>query len=165
MRKTLLAITAAALLTSTTALADDSMRKDMLQFSIGYYDVFDDEEALDLRVEYRPDSVVYIDNLKPWVGAELTSDASIWIGGGLLYDWNVADSWYVTPSLGAGLYAQGSSDLDLGHAIEFRSQLEVSYEFNNESRVGLSLSHLSNAGLDSHNPGTEVLSLSWAYPF
>lgn len=168
MRKTLFALTTAALLTSTSALAQDNnlqLPEGLWQFSVGYYDVFDDEEAIDLRVEYRPDSVVFVENLKPFVGAEVTSDASIWVGGGLLYDWNFANNWYATPSFGAGLYAQGSSDLDLGHVIEFRSQLEVSYEFENETRLGVSLSHLSNAGLDDHNPGTEVLSLSYSFPF
>ena len=167
MRKTVSALTAAALLASTPALAQDnfSLPEGLWQFSIGYYDVFDDEEAVDLRIEYRPNSVIFVENLKPFVGAEVTSDASVWVGAGFLYDWNVANEWYVTPSIGAGLYAQGSSDLDLGHVVEFRSQLEVSYEFEDETRVGMSLSHLSNAGLDDHNPGTEILSLSYSVPF
>jgi len=166
MRKTLFALTTAALLTSTTALAQNTtLPPGMLQFSVGYFDAFGNDEALDLRVEYRPNSVIFIDNLKPFVGAEITSDVSVWLGGGLLYDWNVANSWYITPSLGAGLYAQGGSDLDLDHVIEFRSQLEVSYEFQDQTRVGLSISHLSNADLGSHNPGTEVVSLSYSVPF
>lgn len=166
MRKTLFALTTAALLTSTSALAQNTtLPEGLWQFSIGYYDVLDDEEAIDLRVEYRPNSIIFVDNLKPFVGAEVTSDTSIWVGGGLLYDYNFANNWYATPSIGAGLYAQGSSDLDLGHVIEFRSQLEVSYQFEDETRVGLSFSHLSNAGLDDHNPGTEVLSLSYSLPF
>ncbi|MEZ5919563.1 MAG: acyloxyacyl hydrolase [Alphaproteobacteria bacterium] len=138
---------------------------DFLNFAIGHYDIFDNDNAIDLRVEYRPASSVFIKNLKPWVGLEVTTDASLWVGGGLLYDWNFQDSWYLTPSFGAGLYAQGSSDLDLGHPIEFRSQLEISYAFDNDARVGLAFSHLSNADLDRHNPGTEILSLSISYPF
>lgn len=161
---TTLAVSPLALKAAKAADTDKAGR-DLLNFAIGYYDVFDDEDAIDLRVEYRPASSVFIDNLKPWVGLEVTTEASLWIGGGLLYDWNFQDSWYLTPSFGAGLYAQGSSDLDLGHPIEFRSQLEISYAFDNDARVGLSLSHMSNAGLDSKNPGTEILSLSISYPF
>lgn len=136
-----------------------------INFAIGYYDVFDKQDGIDFRVEYRPDSVVFIDNLKPWAGVEVTSEGSIWAGGGLLYDWNFTPSWYLTPSFGVGLYTNGGSDKDLDHPIEFRSQLEVSYEFENTNRLGVSLSHMSNAGLSNDNPGTEVVSLNYSIPF
>lgn len=137
---------------------------DLLSFSLGYFDAFDDDGALDMRLEYRPNSVVFIDNLKPWAGIELTSDSSVWLGGGLLYDWNFRDNWYLTPSVGAGLYAQGSSDKDLGSALEFRTQLEISYEFEDTSRMAFSVSHISNAGLSDNNPGTEVFGVYWHVP-
>ncbi|MCF8495958.1 MAG: acyloxyacyl hydrolase [Alphaproteobacteria bacterium] len=143
------------------AAAGDSL----LSFGIGYTDIFDDEDAVDFRVEYRPYRPLLINALRPWIAGEITSDFSTWAGGGLLYDWNVQDNIYVTPSFGAGLYAQGGSDLDLGHVVEFRSQLEVAYEFETRQRLGLSLSHMSNMGLDDHNPGTEALNLYWHVPF
>lgn len=160
---TLLSATGILMLASP-AMAD-THNVDLLQFSIGYFDILDDKEAVNFRVEYRPDSQVFIDNLKPFIGAELTSEGTLWGGAGLLYDWNVAPEWYVTPSMGVGLYAQGSSDKDLGHPIEFRTQLEISYEFKEDNRVSLGFSHHSNAGLDDENPGTEILSLGFAFPF
>ena len=150
---------------SHSALAEDDHRLDYLTVTIGYYDIFDDDDAIDFRVEYRPDSVIFIDHLKPWAGIEITSDASLWLGGGLLYDYPITDDWFVTPGFGAGYYAQGSSDLDLSNALQFRSQLEISYKFDNDSRAGVSFSHISNGGLSDDNPGTEVLSLSWSFPF
>ncbi|MDP6622047.1 MAG: acyloxyacyl hydrolase, partial [Alphaproteobacteria bacterium] len=54
---------------------------------------------------------------------------------------------------------------DLGHWIEFRSQLELAYRFDDRSRLGVSLSHISNASLDDNNPGTESLMLNYAVPF
>lgn len=137
---------------------------DFLSFSLGYYNALNGDGAIDARLEYRPNSVIFIENLKPWGGIELTSDASVWIGGGLLYDWKFADNWYLTPSFGAGLYAQGSSDKDLGGPIEFRSQLEVSYEFEDTSRMSLSFSHTSNGGIYDKNPGTETIGLYWHIP-
>lgn len=138
---------------------------DYLSFGIGYYDVLDDDEAVDLRIEYRPDSPIFVNQIKPWVGAEITSEATIWLGAGILYDWNFHDSFYLTPSFGAGLYVQGGSDLDLDYPIEFRSQLELAYEFETEQRLGLQFSHLSNASFGDSNPGTEVLGLYWHVPF
>ena len=137
---------------------------DYLSLSIGAFDVFDDEGALDLRAEYRPD-ITYLNFLKPFVGVEATTDLTVWAGGGLLVDYEFKPNWYVTPSLGAGLYTNGDSDLDLDFPIQFRSQIEASYELENNSRVGLAFSHLSNAGLGDQNPGTEVLSAYWHIPY
>jgi len=160
MKKLLLASAALSCLISPAAANEG----DLISFSLGYFDAFDDNGAMDMRLEYRPNSVVFIENLKPWAGLELTSDSSIWIGGGLLYDWNFKDNWYLTPSVGAGLYAQGSSDKDLGSVLEFRSQLEISYEFENTSRMALGVSHISNGGFADENPGAEVVGLYWYVP-
>lgn len=138
---------------------------DLISFSVGYYDIMDDDGAMDFRVEYRPDFPLLLNELRPWVGAEVTSDLSIWAGGGILYDWNVAPNWYITPSFGVGVYDEGSSDKDLDYPIEFRSQLEAAYQFDSGQRAGVAFGHLSNASLGDDNPGTEVLSLYWHVPY
>ncbi len=146
-------------------LPESEEAPDLLQFAMGHYDTFGDDKAVDFRIEYRSGKRVLLNTFQPWGGAELTSDASLWLGGGLLYNWNIAPDWTVTPSIGAGVYSQGESDLDLGFPIAFRTQLEVSYQYENGIRMGGHLSHLSNANLDDHNPGTEVMGLSLGYPF
>lgn len=138
---------------------------DRLYFSIGYYDVFDDEDGIDFRAEYRSAHDYFDIGIKPFAGIEVTSDASIWAGGGLYYDWAVAPQWFVTPSFGVGLYEEGDSDKDLDHVIEFRSQLEVSYEFENAERIGTGISHISNAGLSDDNQGVEIVNISYSTPF
>jgi len=45
-----------------------------------------------------------------------------------------------------------------------RSQLEVAYRFDGRSRLGLSISHYSNAGLGDDNPGTESLMVNYSVP-
>lgn len=166
MKKALPILLSAGLLgISTPAAAQDTPPAYWLNFAIGYYDVFDEQDGIDFRVEVRPNSVVFIDNLKPWAGLELTSQGSIWAGGGLLYDWEFTPNWHLSPGIGVGLYSAGGSDKDLDHPIEFRSQLEIAYEFEGDHRIGVSLSHMSNAGIGDHNPGTEVISLNWSYPF
>lgn len=161
----LLAAAAAMTFSQTASARAQEAAPDYLTFAIGYFDVFGDDGATDLRLEYRPGKTVLIDNLKPWIGMEGTTDGTLWLGGGLLYDWNFSGSWYMTPSLGAGLYAQGESDKDLDYPVQFRSQLEISYKYDSGIRAGASLSHTSNADLGDHNPGVEALNLSVAYPF
>ena len=53
----------------------------------------------------------------------------------------------------------------MGHTVEFRSQLEFAYRFDNRSRLGFAISHYSNASLGDANPGTESLTLYYSVPF
>lgn len=148
--------------------AQESMSEsdpDLLHVAIGYFDVFDDQESIDLRVEYRPAVPIFFDNLRPWAGGEITTEGTIWAGGGALYDWNFQDNWYATPSVGVGLYSDGGDDIDLDHPIQFRAQMEISYKFNNNMRLGAALGHMSNADLGDTNPGVETLDLGWSVPF
>lgn len=135
-----------------------------LLFGGGVYDILDDEKAFDLRVDYRSDKTVFWE-IKPFLSGELTSQGSVWAGAGLYVDFKLHDQLYLTPSFGAGLYAKGGSNLDLGYPLEFRSQLDLSYEFEeSKNRLGVAFGHISNASLDEDNPGTEILGLYYHIP-
>lgn len=135
-----------------------------LSLGVGVYDVTQgDDRATDFRVEYRHDEALFW-KIKPWGGVEATTDGSIWAGVGILADMKLAQNIYLTPSFGAGLYARGSSHKDLDNALEFRSQLEAGYEFDNTHRLGVAFGHISNAGLGDDNPGTEILNLYYHVP-
>ena len=135
-----------------------------LSVSVGYYDInSNDDEATDFRVEYRS-SYDLAFQIRPFLGAELTTDGSYLIGGGFLRDISLGNSFYLTPSLGAFYYEEGESTLDLGHPLEFRTQIEIGYQTKNKHRVSLGFSHISNASLDENNPGAEILSLYYHFP-
>lgn len=155
---------------------------DLISVGLGYFDQsfldpefiwFDNpdkgpfEEAVDFRLEYRfgkslvPFTEPYA-QIKPWVGAEATSDGALYGAGGILIDIPVG-SFVFTPSLGAGLYSEGGGK-ELGSIIEFRSQLEVGYEFDNNSRFGVTYSHISNAGISETNPGTNLIVVYYHIP-
>lgn len=164
MKKAFLTIAAMILAVSAPAMAQDSADSAYFTFGAGQYDVFDnDGDALSLRAEYHHDKNLFW-KIKPWAGAEITTDASVWAGGGLLADLKLADKIYMIPAIGVGLYTQGSNDKDLGGPIQFRTNLEGGYEFNSGHRLGLTFSHYSNAGLDDDNPGTEVIGLNYSIP-
>jgi lipid A 3-O-deacylase len=80
-----------------------------------------------------------------------------------LGDWRIGERFLITPSFGAGLYHDGGGK-NLGHTIEFRSQLEIGYEFDDKSRIGLAGGHISNAALSDRNPGTEIINLYYHQP-
>lgn len=129
---------------------------------VGWYDFVDSEdEAVDFRLEYRHgDDFLW---LKPWGGLEVTTDGSVWGGVGVLVDFTFFDRIVLTGSFAPGLWSRGSGK-DLGHVVEFRSQAELGYQFENQSRLSVAFSHTSNASLDDENPGVEVLNLYYHLP-
>ena len=57
-----------------------------------------------------------------------------------------------TPSFTPGLYFEGDGK-DLGHVIEFKTELQISFEISSNSEFGFSYNHISNASLGNKNPG------------
>ena len=49
-------------------------------------------------------------------------------------------------------------------SVEFLSQLELGYLFDNNHRIGIAGGHISNAGLGDRNPGTEILNVYYHIP-
>ena len=152
-------------------------------FGLGIYDIkFDGSEknqATDFRFEYRSDkSLLNIgpeeDNfffLKPFFGVEFTNDSASYFLTGIYFEDNLGElfegnksKFFFTPSLGAGIYDDGSGK-QLGNDLQFRTSLELSYELKNKNRIGISLSHISNANLGNKNPGVEILSFSYQIPY
>tara|TARA_Y100001970_G_C14235563_1_gene861572 strand:+ start:276 stop:809 length:534 start_codon:yes stop_codon:yes gene_type:complete len=152
-------------------------------FGLGIYDVKFDGSATDTATDFRyerrfDNSLIEIgpesDNffyLKPFVGIELTSDSASYLITGIYLEDNLGtlftgkESRYIfTPSFGVGYYDDGDGK-KLGNDIEFRTTFEVSYQLENQNRIGLSFGHISNANLGDKNPGVEILSLSYQIPF
>jgi hypothetical protein len=90
-------------------------------------------------------------------GAADVSDSADWVGGGLFATWPFAPKWSLTISSGPGWYSEPSK-LKLGSSLEFRSTAYLIHRWSRYG-AGLSVSHYSNAGTASHNPGTESVRL------
>ena len=138
---------------------------DQLSFSIGQFDINDTVDSAEMRLEYLYSQNLYNNkfDLKPFVGAMINSDSGKYIYSGLRKDYVISSKWNFTPSFAVGYYDKGSSK-DLGHNIEFRSQLEFSYQTSN-GRVGFNVNHISNASIGNKNPGTESATVSFTRPF
>ncbi len=133
-----------------------------LTLGLGYFDMNkQDNDAVDFRLEYRHGQKFWI--FKPWIGVEATSDGAVYGAAGVLIDVFLGNRFVLTPSFGAGYYEEGDGK-DLGHEIEFRSQIEVSYRFDDRSRLGLAFSHISNASIADDNPGVEILNVYYSIP-
>jgi hypothetical protein len=120
------------------------------------------DPGAEFRVEYRfADKFFFV---KPFVAVAGATSGHGFVGAGILMDVYFGNRVVVTPSFAPHLWVGDDDKLDLGHVVEFRSQLEVAYRFDDRSRLGLAISHYSNAGLGDKNPGTETLSVYYSMP-
>jgi hypothetical protein len=147
--------------TVKTAKADDP---DFLSVSVGAYDFNkQDDTATEFRMEYRSDYKMW--ELKPFAAVAGTTNGTYFVGAGVLMDIYFGRRFVITPSFAPHYYSKGSDDgKDLNYNLEFRSQIEFAYRFDNRARLGLGVSHYSNASLGNKNPGSETLSLIYSVP-
>lgn len=126
----------------------------------GLSGVLDDQKSIVGMVELQPR--LHIGPFGTWVALQ-ASDQEYYLGAGLLLDWYVTERLFITPSLGAGIYGEHNG-LDLGSRLEFRSGIECGYDLKEAGRISAGFWHLSNAGLEDWNPGTELVALRYAFP-
>ena len=93
----------------------------------------------------------FLGNLSPITGALLTADSAAYIYTGVQAQYKLGKINF-TPSFAPGLYSKGDGK-DLGHILEFKSELQISVDFVSNSQLGFSYNHLSNASLGTKNPG------------
>ena len=93
----------------------------------------------------------FLGNLSPITGALLTADSAAYIYTGVQAQYKLGRINFI-PSFAPGLYSKGDSK-DLGHILEFKSELQISVDFVSNSQLGFSYNHLSNASLGTKNPG------------
>lgn len=153
------ALVALILALPSGASADDP---DFLTLGAGWFDWNrQKEQGAHLDLEYRSDLKLWI--FKPRAGLMATSTGSFYAYAGVGIDVYFGRRFVVTPSFTPGYYVQGGG-LDLGHELEFRSQVEFAYRFDDRSRLGLAVSHISNASIADDNPGTELLTVYYSVP-
>ena len=93
----------------------------------------------------------FFGNISPITGALVTADAAAYIYTGIQAQYKLGKINF-TPSFAPGLYSKGDGK-DLGHILEFKSELQISVDFVSNSQLGFSYNHLSNASLGTKNPG------------
>ncbi len=93
----------------------------------------------------------FLGNLSPITGAMITADNASYFYTGVQAQYKVG-FLNLTPSFAPGYYNKGNGK-DLGHALEFKSEIQLSLELPMQSQLGLSYNHLSNASLGDKNPG------------
>ena len=93
----------------------------------------------------------FLGNLSPITGAMFTADSAAYVYTGVQANYSIG-SLNIIPSFTPGIYNQGDGK-DLGHLVEFKSEVQLSLNLPKDSQLGFSYNHLSNASLGDKNPG------------
>ena len=142
------------LLVFNLAKADGHNSNENWSFYTGTFDFSDDGKKATLfgvqHINTGKNKESFLGTLQPVTGLMVTADNAAYIYTGFqIYN---EGPLKFTPSFTPGLYHEGDGK-DLGHVIEFKSELQFSFDLSNNSLLGFSYNHISNASLGNKNPG------------
>ena len=114
----------------------------------------DKQAALLFGFQHQNESLerdTFLGNISPITGGFITENSSAYVYTGI--EWNIdMGSLEFTPSFAPGLYHKGDGK-DLGHVLEFKTEVQLSYSSSEDTSFGVSYNHVSNASLGDKNPG------------
>ncbi len=121
----------------------------------GMFDFSDDgKRATLIGLQHQNEELkrdTFLGELSPVTGALLTGDNATYFYTGVQAEYKIGRINF-TPSFTPGLYGKGDGK-DLGHVLEFKSELQLSLDLPKDSELGFSYNHISNASLGDKNPG------------
>ena len=121
----------------------------------GMFDFSDDGKRSTLiGIQHQNENLnrdTFLGNLSPITGVLITSDNAGYVYTGVQAQYKIG-ILNITPSFTPGLYHEGDGK-DLGHMLEFKSEVQLSLDLSKNTELGFSYNHLSNASLGDKNPG------------
>ena len=134
---------------------DQSSKETELNIFTGMFDFSDTTQASGLiGLQHQNDELFresFLGKLSPITGGFLTEKNAFYLytGAQAEYDLGIIT---ITPSFAPGYYNFGDGK-DLGSALEFKSEVQVSFNFSDSTEFGMFYNHISNASFGDKNPG------------
>ena len=170
MRKIILNILIALLSFSflNFANADDKELKETeLNFFTGMFDFSDDKQASGiLGMQHQNDDLFrksFLGKLSPITGGFLSEKNAFYLYTGAQAEYDLG-LFTITPSFAPGYYNSGDGK-DLGSALEFNSEIQMSLNLSGSTEFGMSYNHISNASLGDKNPGANSYMINFLKQF
>ena len=105
----------------------------------------------------------FLGKLSPITGGFLSENNAFYLYTGAQAEYQLG--WFtLTPSFAPGYYNSGDGK-DLGHAIEFKSEVQMSLNLSESTQFGMSYNHISNASLGDKNPGANSYMINFLKQF
>ena len=125
-------------------------------FYTGNFDFSDDKQkAILVGFQHQNENLkrdTFLGNASPITGGFITANSAIYVYTGVEWNYTLSDKLKFTPSFAPGIYHEGDGK-DLGHALEFKTEIQASYSISESTSLGMSYNHISNASLGKKNPG------------
>ena len=170
MRKIVLNILIALISFSFLSFANSEDKKSNdteLNFFTGMFDFSDDTQAAGVfGLQHQNDDLFrnsFLGKLSPITGGFLTKNNAFYLYTGAQAEYDLG-LFTITPSFAPGYYNSGDGK-DLGSALEFKSEIQMSLNLSNSTEFGMSYNHISNASLGDKNPGANSYMINFLKQF
>ena len=149
------------------SIADDSLKETELNFFTGMFDFSDHKQKSGLLgLQHQNEDLFrnsFLGKLSPISGGFLTEKSAFYLYTGVQADYELG-FLTITPSFAPGYYNTGGGK-DLGYPLEFKSEVQMSFDLSDSSHLGMSYNHISNASLGTKNPGANSYMLNFLKKF
>ena len=140
---------------SFSSSADETSKGTEINVFTGMFDFSDDKQKSGIfGLQHQNDDLFrksFLGRLSPITGGFITEKNAFYLYSGVQAEYELGPL-VITPSFAPGYYSYGDGK-DLGHPLEFKSEVQVSLDLSESTQFGMSYNHISNASLGSKNPG------------
>jgi lipid A 3-O-deacylase len=141
---------------AVSAEENKNINEHQYNFYTGNFDFSDDKQkAILYGLQHQNENLerdTFLGTASPITGIFITENSAAYLYTGVEWNYEMSDKLKFTPSFAPGVYHEGDGK-DLGHALEFRTEVQLSYSISESTNFGMSYNHLSNASLGIKNPG------------
>ena len=145
----------------------DSSNETELNFFTGMFDFSDEKQSSGLLgLQHQNENLFrnsFLGKLSPITGGFFTEKSAFYLYSGVQAEYELG-LLTITPSFAPGYYNYGSGK-DLGYPLEFKSEIQMSFNLSDSSHLGMSYNHISNASLGTKNPGANSYMLNFLKQF
>ena len=138
-----------------------------LNFFTGMFDFSDDKQASGIiGLQHQNDDLFrksFLGNLSPITGGFITEKNAMYFYTGAQAEYDLG-LFTITPSFAPGYYNSGNGK-DLGSALEFKTEVQMSMNLSDSTEFGMSYNHISNASLGDKNPGANSYMINFLKQF
>jgi hypothetical protein len=155
------------------SIAEDSLNETVssneteLNFFTGMFDFSDDKQSSGLLgLQHQNEELFrnsFLGKLSPISGGFLTEKSAFYLYSGVQAEYELG-FLTITPSFAPGYYNYGNGK-DLGYPLEFKSEVQMSFNLSDSSHLGMSYNHISNASFGTKNPGANSYMLNFLKQF
>ena len=149
------------------SIADESLNETEINFFTGKFDFSDHKQSSGLLgLQHQNEDLFrnsFLGKLSPISGGFFTEKSAFYLYSGVQAEYELG-FLTITPSFAPGYYNYGSGK-DLGYPLEFKSEVQMSFDLSDSSHLGISYNHISNASFGTKNPGANSYMLNFLKQF